>query len=74
MNKRKTLGLTQRDIANALGITDQAVSDWERGVRTPRLSPRQTADLCQLMQLDVFQLADMFEQITPKNAWVMAIF
>jgi putative transcriptional regulator len=68
MNKRKILGLTQRDIANALGITDQAVSDWERGVRTPRLSPRQTAILCQLMQLDVFQLADMFEQITPKNA------
>jgi putative transcriptional regulator len=67
MNRRKTLGLTQRDIANTLGITDQAVSDWERGVRTPRLSPRQSADLCQLMQFDIFQLADLFDSITPKQ-------
>ena len=63
MNKRKILGLTQRQIANVIGVTDQAVSDWERGVRTPKLSPRQTADLCKTLQVSIEELADIFDQV-----------
>ena len=33
--QRKKLGLKQHDIANALQISPQAVSKWERGEKTP---------------------------------------
>ena len=33
--KRRELGLTQKDVADRLGITDKAVSKWERDVCCP---------------------------------------
>ena len=30
--KRKALGLTQRQVADRLGMSDKSVSKWERGV------------------------------------------
>lgn len=35
---RKQAGLTQRDIADRLGISDKAVSKWERGLSLPDIS------------------------------------
>lgn len=34
-NERKALGLTQKDLASALHVTDKAVSKWERGMSYP---------------------------------------
>lgn len=34
---RVTAGLTQLDVAKALGITQTAVSSWERGDGSPKL-------------------------------------
>lgn len=34
-NHRKELGLTQKDLAEKLNITDKAVSKWERGIACP---------------------------------------
>ena len=34
-NRRKELGLTQKDLAEKLNITDKAVSKWERGIACP---------------------------------------
>ena len=33
--KRKALGLTQRELAEQLGMSDKSVSKWERGVCLP---------------------------------------
>ena len=32
---RARMGITQRELAAILHTTDQAISDWERGQRTP---------------------------------------
>ena len=34
-SRRKELGLTQKDLAEKLDITDKAVSKWERGLACP---------------------------------------
>ena len=36
--KRKALGLTQRELAERLGMSDKSVSKWERGVCLPDVS------------------------------------
>ena len=35
---RHVLGLTQKDLANKIGVTAQAVSKWERGSSCPDIS------------------------------------
>lgn len=45
---REKAGLTQRQIGAALGVTDQTVSNWERGVKTMKLTIEQTSSLCRL--------------------------
>jgi transcriptional regulator with XRE-family HTH domain len=34
---RQAQGITQRDLADRIGVTDDLVSRWESGVRQPRL-------------------------------------
>ena len=34
-SRRKELGMTQKDLADKLNITDKAVSKWERGIACP---------------------------------------
>ena len=36
--KRKEKGLTQKELAQKLNITDKAVSKWERGLGCPDVS------------------------------------
>lgn len=35
---RREAGMTQRDLAETLGVTDKAVSKWERGLGCPDVS------------------------------------
>ena len=37
MDKRKTLGLTQQQLADQLNISFQAVSKWENGIAYPNI-------------------------------------
>ena len=37
-NLRKEKGLTQKQIGDILGITDNSISKWERGFKTKRES------------------------------------
>ena len=48
---RKSCGLTQRDVAEALGVTVGSVQRWETGECRPKQSTR--ADLATLLELSV---------------------
>ena len=52
--RRKALGLTQAQLAEMLGITDRAVSKWERGLSLPDSSIM--LELCRILQISVNDL------------------
>ena len=51
---RKKQGLTQLQLADKLGITDKAVSKWERGIAMPDTSLM--LELCEILQINVNEL------------------
>lgn len=53
-NARKEKGLTQKDVAEKLGITDRAVSKWERGICAPDIACIE--ELAQMLGLTVAEL------------------
>lgn len=56
MNLRKRQNLTQRQLAQAVGVTDQTISNWEQGVYKPRLTPAQTLALCRILECSLEEL------------------
>ena len=56
ITKRKQLGYSQNKIASELGISDQAVSNWERGVSFPDLS--YLDDIAKLLKTNISSLID----------------
>lgn len=61
--KRKNLGLTQRDIAEQLGMSGKSVSKWERGVCLPDVSVYM--ELCRIIgiSLNEFIAGEDIEQV-----------
>ena len=51
---RKNANLTQMQLAEKLGITDKAVSKWERGVAMPDSSIM--LELCSILKINVADL------------------
>lgn len=49
--KRKELGLTQRQVADKLGMSDKSVSKWERGICLPDVSIY--SDLCMILGISL---------------------
>ena len=49
--RRKALGLTQRQVAEKLGMSDKSVSKWERGVCLPDVSVYQ--ELCDILGISI---------------------
>ena len=58
--RREELGLTQRDIALALGKTDQTISNWETGIYEPKMTPREVKALCRLLKWTLEEMPDDF--------------
>lgn len=52
--KRKEKGLTQVDLADKIGITDRAISKWERGICCPDISLLK--DLCKILDININEL------------------
>ncbi len=61
---RKEQGLTQLQLADRLGITDKAVSKWERGIAMPDTSIM--LDLCEILEINVNELLSG-EKISMEN-------
>ncbi len=51
---RKEKGLTQKDLSNKLGITDRAVSKWERGLGCPDVSLLD--DLSKILEVSILEI------------------
>lgn len=49
--KRKEIGMTQRQLAENLGMSDKSVSKWERGVCLPDVSIY--IELCQILRISI---------------------
>ena len=55
--KRKELGMTQRELAEKMGVTDKAVSKWERALSYPDLPS--LAKLAETLGMSVDELLQM---------------
>ena len=67
--KRKVLGLTQRQLAEQLGMSDKSVSKWERGVCLPDVSVY--APLCSALGISVNEFLageDIAREALPQKA------
>lgn len=49
--KRKELGMTQKQLAEKIGMSDKSVSKWERGVCLPDVSVY--SELCQILGISI---------------------
>ncbi|MGV0025001.1 helix-turn-helix transcriptional regulator [Phormidesmis priestleyi] len=58
---RKKLGLTQRQVAEAIRVTDQTVSNWEAGRFEPKLTISQTQALCRILQCSLDELPNFLD-------------
>lgn len=62
---RAAVGLEQRDVARQLGVGQQAVSSWERGVSRPRA--KQLPALCALLDLGIEDVRVAGEYESPRS-------
>ncbi|MGD1908416.1 MAG: helix-turn-helix transcriptional regulator [Leptolyngbyaceae cyanobacterium] len=57
---RLEAGLTQKQIAQELGVSEQTVRNWEQGKHPPRLTIPQTKRLCVLLDRPIEEIPDDF--------------
>jgi len=66
---RKERGLTQRDLADCLGISDKAVSKWERGICCPDISVLKS--LSYILEADIEDILNSDEH---KRPWMGVLY
>ena len=61
---REQAGLTQRQLADALGVTITTISNWERGAKEPNLNFAQVKRVTEILQCS---LDDLVEATKPQK-------
>jgi DNA-binding transcriptional regulator YiaG len=59
---RKRAGVTQKQLADALSVSETTVRNWEHGREEPRLFVWQVKLLCQNLGCSLDDLPDRFKQ------------
>lgn len=57
---REQLGLTQKQVAEALQVSEQTVRNWEHGKTVPSLTISQTKRLCALLGKPIEEIPEYF--------------
>ncbi|MFT4143835.1 MAG: helix-turn-helix transcriptional regulator [Mobilitalea sp.] len=70
IKRRKELGLTQKELANKLFVTESAVSKWERGLSYPDITL--IRDLCNILSISEHELLTAGEDMETKNTKKLA--
>ncbi|MBE9068854.1 helix-turn-helix transcriptional regulator [Leptolyngbya cf. ectocarpi LEGE 11479] len=60
---RERASLTQRQVAEELGVTVTTISSWETGRKEPRLDFRQVEKLMELYSCSISDLADALDEL-----------
>ena len=60
MRLRKLHGIKQKELAEALGVSEATVRNWERGRAIPQLTILQTKTLCCVLQCSLDEIPDNF--------------
>lgn len=63
---RRELNLSQKQVAQELGISEQTVRNWEHGKTAPQLTIPQAKKLCKLLQRPIDEIPDWFG---PIDSW-----
>lgn len=59
--RRDIADVTQTQIAKALGVRPQTISNWEKGLSKPSLNPEQTQSLCAILKVNLDELVKGFK-------------
>ena len=68
--KRKELGLSQKELAKALYVTESAVSKWERGISYPDIT--MISGICEVLHISEHELCTASEDNQQREAEFMA--
>lgn len=63
MKLRERVGLTQRQVSVALDKRQSTISDWERGVSSPRLTLKEVREILSLYNCTLDELIEAFESV-----------
>ncbi len=70
LKRRKELGMTQKEFAEKLFVTDSAVSKWERGLAYPDITLLQS--ICQILEISEKELLSSAEDVEGRRAEQLA--